>query len=277
VTGTALDRWRERFGTTLPGRVVERFFALELLDRSFALAAQAFVALLPLIIVVVAYLVTDQPTAVADQVVQRYDLTGAASAAVRVLLTVPGAPALSWLAVAMAFLSAWSLARRLSRTYAAIFEVPPLPQRQAWRGLVWIGVQLVMLISVSSLRDLRAEAGGWPAVVAASVGIPLAWAAGDWVAIRLLVPSVPGRVVRVAVALGVVARLLVAAWALVYMPRTLTGQAEQYGPIGVTFAIFTYLLVTVLLIVLAALIAAVWTERSGERRATAPAPEADHS
>ena len=44
---------RERLLASYPAAVVRRFFDLELLDRSFGLAAQAFVAMLPLVIVIV--------------------------------------------------------------------------------------------------------------------------------------------------------------------------------------------------------------------------------
>jgi len=62
-----------------------------------------------------------------------------------------------------------------------------------------------------------------------------------------------------------------AAWAAVYMPRTLDGQAAQYGPIGVTFAIFTYLLVAALVYVCAPLVVTTWVAwRLGRTAASVP-------
>jgi hypothetical protein len=61
-----------------------------------------------------------------------------------------------------------------------------------------------------------------------------------------------------------VGRIGLWAWAAIYMPRALTDQATQFGPIGVTFVIFTFLLVGVLVLLAAPLLVSVWKERRGE-------------
>jgi hypothetical protein len=45
------------------------------------------------------------------------------------------------------------------------------------------------------------------------------------------------------------------------MPRTLAKGAEQYGPIGVTFSLFTLILAGVIVLLIAPLMVAVWDER----------------
>ena len=70
--------------------------------------------------------------------------------------------------------------------------------------------------------------------------------------------------VRIAAASAVVAslgRLGVSAWSAVYMPHALSEQAAQYGPIGVTFSIFTYLLAGALVYTIAPLLVVTWTRR----------------
>ena len=77
----------------------------------------------------------------------------------------------------------------------------------------------------------------------------------------LLVPTVA---LRLAVASAVVAslgRLGVSAWSALYMPHALSEQAAQYGPIGVTFSIFTYLLAGALVYTIAPLLVVTWTRR----------------
>jgi membrane protein len=236
---------------------VRRFFELEILDRSFGLAAQAFVALLPLVIIIVSIFVTDSGDAIAESLGNRFGLDGAARAAIRVLFEHPGVAAISWLAISISLLSAFSLSRRLARAYAAIFEVTALPRKQSWRGLVWVAIQVALLVASSMLRNLRAENG---AVVAAVVVVALlvVWFAADVAGLRLLVPTAAIRLVLATAADANVGRFGLATWAYLYMSKSLSAQADQYGPIGVTFALFTYLLAAVLVYLAAPLIVTTW-------------------
>ena len=243
-----------------PAAVVRRFFDLEILDRSFGLAAQAFVALLPLVIVVVSAFVTDSADAMAESLGNRFGLDTAARTAIRVLFEHPGVAAISWLAVLISLLSAFSLSRRLSRTYAAIFEVTPLPRSQSWHGLVWVALQVVLLVASSMLRNLRADNGPAVAVVLV-IGLFVVWFAIDVAGLRLLVPTVEIRLVLATAAVANVGRFGLGIWATLYMPKSLSAQAAQYGPIGVTFAIFTYLLAAVLVYLAAPLIVTTWVRR----------------
>ena len=45
------------------------------------------------------------------------------------------------------------------------------------------------------------------------------------------------------------------------MPRTLESQAQQFGPIGVTFSLFTLILVGVVVMLVAPLLVAVFDQR----------------
>jgi membrane protein len=265
-------RARGRFEASYPGAVVRRFFGLELLDRSFALAAQAFVALLPLVIVVVSAFVTDSAEAIANSIGDRFGLDVAARAALRVLFEHPGTAAISWLAILISLLSAFSLSRRLARTYAVIFEVAPLPRSKSWHGLVWIVLQITLFVGASMLRDLRVAGGPLLAVVAV-IGILLLWFAADVAGLRLLVPSAPVRLVMASSVLSSLGRVLIAAWAAIYMPASLSQQAAQYGPIGVTFSIFTYIFVGVLAYLIAPLLVTTWVTWRADRGARASAAQ----
>ena len=251
---------RERLMASYPGVVMRRFFDLELLDKSFAIAAQAFVALLPLIIVVVSAVLRSDGVVIGEQISDRFGLDGAARTAVEALFRSESTVmALSWLAIVMSLLSAFSLARRLSRTYALIYGLPGLTTRQLWRGVVWIGVQVALLSLASGLRDVRRESGVLLATLAVVVLLVM-WVAADTASLRLLVPTLPMSLVLPTALLSMVGRLGLSAWAAIYMPRALTDQATQYGPIGVTFAIFTYLLVSVFVLLAAPLLVSVWVE-----------------
>ncbi len=250
--------------------VVRRFFALELLDRSFGLAAQAFVAMLPLVIVIVSIFTTDSSVVIANSVGDRFGLDELARDALRVLFAHSPGAAISWFAILLSLLSAFSLSRRLARIYASLFGVAPLPRSQNWRGLIWIVLQLVLFIAASSLRAVRRDGG--PALLIVTILALLAlWFVADFVSVRLLVPPAPTRLVAASAIVSSLGRLGMAAWAAVYMPRTLDGQAAQYGPIGVTFAIFTYLLVAALVYVSAPLVVTTWVAwRLGRTAASVP-------
>jgi membrane protein len=245
--------------------VVHRFFRIELLDRSFALAAQAFVALLPLVIVVVSVFVTDSAETISNSIGDRFGLDDAARAALRVLFDHPGTAAISWLAILISLLSAFSLARRLARTYALIFEVAPLPRSKSWHGLVWIVLQVSMFLVASQLRELRQSSGAVLAGVVV-VLLLLAWFATDVAGLRLLVPAAPMQMMVASAVVSSLGRAGLAIWAYVYMPKSLTSQAEQYGPIGVTFALFTYILAGVLVYVVSPLIVTTWVRWRADRR-----------
>jgi membrane protein len=258
-------RWLEE---GFPGAVLRRFFALEILDRSFALAAQAFVALLPLLIVIVSAFVTDSATTIANSIGDRFGLDDAARQALRVLFDHSGVAAISWLAVLISLLSAFSLSRRLARTYAVIFDVPPLPRGKSWHGLVWIALQVTLFVVASLLRDLR-EGNGVALAIVAVAGLLVLWFAADVAGLRLLVPSAPLRMMVASAVVSSLGRAGLAVWAYVYMPRSLSSQADQYGPIGVTFALFTYILAGVLVYVVAPLIVTTWVRWRAERQEAA--------
>ena len=266
-----LQSWRDRLEASYPAAVLRRFFDLELLDRSFGLAAQAFVAMLPIIIVIVSVFAADRAQTLTDAVGDRFGLDQVARQAIRALFDTSGAEmTVSWLAVAVTLLSAFSLSRRLARVYAAIFEVPPLPRRQTWHGLVWIVVQVVLFTSTSFLRDVRRDAGPWLAVLIVVVAV-IVWFLLDAASIALLVPAAARSLVLASAAMSSFGRMLVTAWAALYMPASLSDQAAQYGPIGVTFALFTYILVGVIMYLVAPLLVTTWVQWRRESPAATPA------
>lgn len=262
------ERVRRWFDASYPAALLRRFFALELLDRSFALAAQAFVALLPLVIVVVSAFVADSADVIANSIGDRFGLDEAARTALRVLFDHPGTAAISWLAILISLLSAFSLSRRLARTYAVIFEVAPLPRGKSWHGLVWIVLQVTLFVGASLLRDLRSGSGVILATTAI-VGLLVLWFLADVAGLRLLVPAAPVRMVAASAVVSSLGRAGIAVWAYLYMPRSLSSQADQYGPIGVTFALFTYILVGVLVYLAAPLIVTTWVRWRADRGSVA--------
>jgi membrane protein len=198
---------------------------------------------------------------------------GAAAEAVRSLFTTSaGVVAVSWLAIAMIALSAFSLARRISRVYASIFALPSLRPDQLWRALVWILLQVTMFVAASFLRGVYRDSGPVIFVVAASLLLTV-WFVGDVVGYRLLVPQVPRNLLIPSAIVSTIGRIGVGVWSTLYMPATLSEQAEQFGPIGVTFSIFTLILVGTVVNLAAPVIVTVWDERYRGAPARVVVPE----
>jgi len=250
-------------GTVL-GDVVARFFQAEMLDRSFVLAAQAFVAFLPIVLILTSAFASDnQQNAIADQINYRFGLAGAAATVVQTLFTTPGVnTGVYWLGLLITLFSAFSLSKRVGRAYASIWRVSPLNTRMMWwRGLAWIAVELGFSFVVTQLRDVAHQAAG-----VVSVGlfllVLLTWGAGDVVTQNLLLRGqIPLSRLWVSGLVTAVLRAGVAVWSVAYLPASLSRQAIQYGPVGVVFALFTLLLALAVVTLLGPLVAATVTER----------------
>src|SRR3954452_18147163 len=67
----------------------ERLVELELFDRAVALASQAFVALMPFMVVVASLTPYGERSSFADSIVRRFALTGDAAAAVQEVFSQP--------------------------------------------------------------------------------------------------------------------------------------------------------------------------------------------
>jgi membrane protein len=246
--------------------LVQRMSRLELLDRSYTLGAQTFVAALPLILVITSAFTgprTESP--VVEEIIERLGLVGAAARAVRDLIVVQSA-GVYWLGLIIIAFSVSVLARRASRAYAAIWEVEELPFTQQWRSLVWVALQIGMVTAVAQLRNVQQGAGTWMALLLA-LAILMAWCAAEYVAQRLFTKgAVPaGRLLRAA-AYTSIARAGIGVWATWYIAGSLTRQAETFGPIGVVFSLLAFLVVYWFAVLGGTVLAAVQTGRTGSAR-----------
>lgn len=257
--------------TWLGIRVMEllaRISQLELLDRSYTLAAQTFVALLPLLLVLSAMLTGDgESSIVAEEMIARFGLVGAAATAARELIAVRQ-QGVYWMGLVLTVYACLSLSRRASRAYNAVWKTPQLPIKQQWRGLVWIALQIVMIWLVTSLRGVVRDSGAALATALAVV-IVLVWFGVEAFSQNLLTRGAIARG-RLLLAAGfvTVGRLGLVVWGEVFLSQSLARQAVSYGPIGVVFGMFTSLLGIWLVYLGGTLLAAVLTDPDLERAPT---------
>jgi membrane protein len=254
--------------------VLRRVGETELVDRAYTIAASAFVGLLPLVLLVTAAFVEPgEASPVADEIISRLGLEGIAANAVRTLLPAQRT-GFYWFGLLVILYSLFSLSRRASRAYAAIWQVPQLRIDQQWRGLVWVLLELASITSLAWLRDPMPSAGPW--VKAGLVGVgTLVWFGTELASQRLLTRgAVPWRRIGAAAALVAIGRLGVSVWVSFYVASSVARQAEAYGPVGVVFALFTSLFASVAVTLGATMLGAVLT---GPRApAGADVPEAAH-
>ena len=239
--------------------LVARVGQLELLDRAYTLAAQTFVTMLPLILALAAALASPGSNIVAQEFIRRFGLVGAAAQSVQELIQVRS-EGIYWIGLALTLYAAFTLSKRASRAYNALWGTPQLPIREQWRSMVWILVQLVLILLVTELRGFARDSGPVLALMAA-VAILVVWAGAEVLTQTLLTR---GHVVRsrilVAAVFATIGRLGIVVWSALFLTKSMVRQAEAYGPIGVVFALFSGLLVYWIVLLGSTLLAAVLTD-----------------
>jgi membrane protein len=211
--------------------VAEPLLRFNVIDRSLVLGAQAFGALIPLMIVLEGAQPGDHT--LEDDLVNRFGLHGEAAESVHAAfaITTTEPTGTTALGVVVLTLSALSFTRRLQRVYEETWELPSRRFRGIGAGLSW----LAFLVGWSLLQGFLGDDLGVVASLASVflVGVITPYLLlGRRVGWRELVPQG---------ALAAVGMTALGVWTVIYMPRTLSSTAGEYGAIGVAFALLTWL------------------------------------
>ncbi len=235
------------------GSFTKRFIELRLLDRIYQVSAVAFVAYIPLILAL-SVLFTGGQSAIAEQMVGRFGLTGAAAQTVRQLLD-KQTQGVYWLGLIIVLWSAFSLGRKISRAYTDIWGVPRLRFAQQWRAAVWLLIQVAMTASVAWLRDIW-RSGDTVRLASLVLAVAAVWWVAEFAAQYVLTGGqVPRNRLAIAAAIVTVGRFGIGLWSVFFLADSLANQATSFGPIGVVFAFFTFLLVTTSVLLMGTLLA----------------------
>ena len=256
-------------------RTVEDLGRIELIDRSLAVGAQALLALVPLVVVLAAFLPADLTAA---SVARFADVTGVSSTS-EALVTHQVEPLRAGseirtqtglVGLVIAIFSATSFARALMRAYERVWELPSVSGfRGRRRGLGWligwlVSLQLLVLPawargrveSEVDLRPLRLALGS--ATVGLQVVVAcLVW----WWTLRVLLS---GRVswsslVAPAILTGVCVVAYTSGSAVV-MPHYAASSAAQFGTFGLVLAVATWLVGIAGVVIAAAVVGRVISE-----------------
>src|SRR3954452_8247172 len=123
----------------LARRSVAIFLSMDGLDRSMALAAQTFTALIPMLIVVAAVFEGGESGGLGDAIIGRFDLSGATADTVRRVFPASSTveSAVSGLSVVILVISALSFTRALQRLYERAWGLEARGIRDSAYGLLW--------------------------------------------------------------------------------------------------------------------------------------------
>lgn len=231
-----------RLETSFVGRCLRAFLAFEGIDRALVIAAQAFTALIPLLMLVASLTPSDHRGNVGETVVKRFNLSGSAADAVTTLFARPDSTtgAASVASFVLVVFSALAFTRRMQRMYQQAWELPSLGVRgsvDAAMGLAALLLEVAILyLGRSLLRGLPLDRV-LQIPVTVAVGTVL-WTSVPWLLLdrrlhwRRLLPG--GFLAALATSLYGVATSI-------YMPGTIERYSERFGLFGVTLALIGWL------------------------------------
>jgi membrane protein len=227
---------------------IERFVAVQGVDRAMAIGAQAYTALFPLLIVYVSVSPLESGRSVSQLLIEKLELDDGAADSVRQAF----APAenvqsgITALSVVLLLVSGLAFTRGLQRLYEGAFSLPTRGMRNTKWGIIWL-VVVTLLVSlrpkvlggldgeVETITSLFISGALWLITPYLLLGRRLHW-------LRLLPVAV----------LSVIGMTGVGIWSVLWMPHTIASSADQFGVIGIGFALLTWMVAVSGVLVVAA-------------------------
>jgi membrane protein len=249
---------RSRFESSFAVRAFDRFSAIDGKTRGLVIAGQAFTSLIPLFILVASFGDHDSKSSgLADSLILRFHLSGSAATAVRDLFTrPPGATGtLGVVSLVILLFSLLSLTRALQGVFESAWGFKPQGFRGTLNGLsgttLFVTEAIVLTILAAALR-------GAPAATLLNAIIRLGAAFVLWLALQNLLLSrrVPWRELRRAALVATIGQAVFSFGSALYMPHLIAKDASNYGIIGVTLALITWLIALSVGIVIIAVVGA---------------------
>lgn len=261
--------------TTRVGRLAMALVRGNLRDKALTLAGQAFIALVPLLIVLATLASSSGTEGMAGWLVDRFGLTGDAADAVDQLFTRPpdATSSTSVLGILVMVVSLASFARSVQRTYEAAWD---LPSRARGRQLGGFAGAVLLAATIAATAWLSASVGDLTAgrvlmlLGELTVGTA-AWTLVSWLLLSGRVPwslLLPGAVISAA------GHALTSWVGDLWLPHLIDVNTQQYGVIGVAIAIVSWLVVLALLIVACAVVGAHVGSWLAGRQPAGPAADA---
>ena len=217
-----------------------RFVAVQGVDRSVALGAQAYTALIPLLIVYASLLPRADSEDFADSLVKEFELRGATAVTLKRAFT-PASDvesSVTALGIFMLVISALSFTRGMQRLYEGAYGLEKLGVKNTPRALLWLLVVTIFF----AVRPLILA----PFTGALEIVLTLALSTFIWLITPYLMLGRRVRWLRLlpGALLSAIGIAGVGVWSVIWMPHTLATSAAQFGLIGIGFALLTWLVAT---------------------------------
>ena len=227
---------------------IERFVAVQGVDRAMAIGAQAYTALFPLLIVYVSISPLESGRSMSQMLVDRLRLDGGAADSVRQAFSPvdhvqSGITALS---VVLLVFSGLSFTRGMQRLYEGAFSLPTRGLRNTKWGIVWL-VAVTLLATVRPV--VLGGLSGRVETIASLFMSGLLWLVTPYFLLGRRLHWL--RLLPVAV-LSVIGMTGVGIWSVLWMPHTIASSADQFGIIGIGFALLTWFVAVAGVLVVAA-------------------------
>lgn len=259
----------------LAGRVVQQLVRVTILDMSTRLAAQAFLAALPMLIAVASF----SPHAVRQELVRSLrTMLGSSGPVVEraEVVSAAGDTVLhNWGAasVLVALLSATAFTRALQRMCERSWDLPrPAVRLVAWRWAVWLLVWIAMLIVQGALHRAFG-AGPVLGVILQSLAAVLMW---WWTQHLLLAGRVPWLPLLPGAVLAGVGGAAFSAASGLWLPRALRMSEQRYAALGSVFTVLSWLILYFTTIVFGIAVGRILAQEEFLRHWLG-GPRADHS
>lgn len=269
--------WESLRGTplgTLIERIINGFTAIEPFDRAMTLAAQAFVSIVPIMIVLAAVRPNKESfgATMGDVMGLSNDVQEALSGSIPSSASVVSS--VGFFGFLVAFFSATAYSRALERMFLKVWDVPKPPLRTAWRWIATIVAVMVALALLALTQSILADRPFDNVIETAARFViwTVVWTYVPWVLMRteisLRALTFTGAIISVALtALGV--------FGTVYLPIVLTTGAEEFGVLGLVFVYISWLFVLSFAIVGATVVGRACAQDEGilGRLVRGPSPE----
>lgn len=247
----------QRIQKSIVWRIVVATIEIRPYDRALTIAGKAFIALVPLLIVLATLLSSSDAETIGHWLIDRFALTGASADAVRSLFGRPpsASSSVTLLSVITVLISASSFARSTQRTYEVAWQLPAHALRRTLDGILGACLLLMIPALLAYLASLADDLPGGllvSLVAQTCVAVP-----GWWLATRLLLSCRVGwRLLLPGAVVSALALVLVSSAGAYYVPYLIERNTERYGVIGVAIALISWLVVLALMVVASAVVGA---------------------
>jgi membrane protein len=252
--------WRGR-AERLPviGTIITEWYRIEVVDRSMAIGAQGLLAVLPMLVVLAAFLPHEAATTLYEQVSDTMGLKPGDSQPLGTLLTGgEGSANAGWIGLLIALISATSFARALQRMYARAFDLPWDGRHGKIRAsTIWLFTWLSFL---AFLAWWGRHSDNLPFATAVVVAVVLHLGFWWWSLHFLLLGDCSWSDLLPTALLATIAIAVVVRGSDLVMPVYARSMTGQYGAFGLILALATWMVAMAGVLVLTAAAGALITQ-----------------